>query len=82
MDEPTASLDPVSEFEIYCKLNEIVENKGVIFISHRLSSCRFCDQIFVFDNGRIVQEGNHNLLLNDGCGKYYELWNAQAQYYV
>lgn len=82
MDEPTASLDPVSEFEIYCKLNEIVENKGVIFISHRLSSCRFCDRIFVFDNGRIVQEGSHNLLLNDGSGKYHELWNAQAQYYV
>lgn len=82
MDEPTASLDPVSEYEIYCKLNEIVENRGVIFISHRLSSCRFCDQIFVFDNGRIVQEGKHNSLLNDGSGKYRELWNAQAQYYV
>ncbi len=82
MDEPTASLDPVSEYEIYSKLNEIVKDKGAVFISHRLSSCRFCDHIFVFDNGIIVQKGDHNSLIGDENGKYYELWNAQAQYYT
>lgn len=82
MDEPTASLDPVSEYEIYSKLNEIAKEKGAVFISHRLSSCKFCDHIFVFDNGTIVQKGDHNSLIDDTTGKYYELWNAQAQYYT
>lgn len=82
LDEPTAALDPVAEYEIYSKFNEIVEDKTAIYISHRLSSCRFCDDIAVFDNGRLIQRGNHDELLRDENGKYYELWNAQAQYYT
>ncbi len=82
LDEPTAALDPIAEEEIYSKLNEIVEDKTAIYISHRLSSCRFCDEIVVFDNGRIVQKGGHKELVADKGGKYYELWYAQAQYYV
>lgn len=80
-DEPTAALDPMAEFEIYNKLSEISNEKTTIFISHRLSSCCFCDRIIVFDDGVIVQDGNHNELLKDVGGLYYELWNAQAQYY-
>lgn len=80
LDEPTSALDPVSEYEIYKKFDEMVEDKTSIYISHRMSSCRFCDNILVFDDGQIVEQGNHDaLLLNKGL--YSELWNAQAQYY-
>ena len=82
LDEPTAALDPVAEYEVYSKFNEIVQDKTAIYISHRLSSCRFCDVIAVFDDGQIVQRGVHDKLLRDTQGKYYELWNAQAQYYT
>lgn len=82
LDEPTAALDPVAEAEIYSKFNEIVEDKTAIYISHRLSSCRFCDDIVVFDHGEIVQQGSHEELVADESGKYYELWHAQAQYYA
>ncbi len=80
-DEPTAALDPVAEAEVYTKFNQIVGDKAAVFISHRLSSCRFCERIFVFDQGEIVQRGTHDELLKDSNGKYFELWNAQAQYY-
>ncbi len=82
LDEPTAALDPIAEYEIYSKFNEIVGDKTAIYISHRLSSCRFCDKIAVFDNGHIVQRGSHDELVVDESGKYYELWHAQAQYYT
>lgn len=82
LDEPTAALDPIAEYEVYSKFNEIVQDKTTIYISHRLSSCRFCDVIAVFDDGQIVQMGVHDKLLQDTHGKYYELWKAQAQYYT
>lgn len=82
LDEPTAALDPIAEYEVYSKFNEIVQYKTAIYISHRLSSCRFCDVIAVFDDGQIVQRGVHDKLLQDTHGKYYELWKAQAQYYA
>lgn len=81
LDEPTAALDPIAEAEIYSKFNEIVKDKTAIYISHRMSSCSFCDRIAVFDGGKIVQQGSHRELLADSVGKYYELWNAQAKYY-
>ncbi|MCL1786498.1 MAG: ABC transporter ATP-binding protein/permease [Defluviitaleaceae bacterium] len=81
LDEPTAALDPVAEFEIYSKMNDIVGDKTAVFISHRLSSCRFCQDIAVFHEGELVQRGNHERLMGDAAGKYGELWNAQAQYY-
>ena len=80
LDEPTAALDPVAEFEIYQKFDEIVGDKTAFYISHRLSSCRFCDEILVFDEGEIVQRGSHEELVKQP-GKYYDLWHAQAQYY-
>lgn len=82
LDEPTAALDPIAEAEIYSRFDAIVGDKTAIYISHRLSSCRFCDKIAVFDHGEIVQIGTHEELLADKRGKYYELWNAQAKYYT
>ncbi|MBO0994304.1 ABC transporter ATP-binding protein [Bacillus sp. SD088] len=82
LDEPTASLDPVAEFDIYTRFNELIGKKAAIYISHRLSSCKFCDTINVFDSGKIIQTGSHEMLLQDTGGKYYQLWNAQAQYYA
>ncbi len=82
LDEPTAALDPISEYEVYSNFNAISGDKTTVYISHRLASCRFCDKIVVFDNGRIVQHGSHEELLSDTSGKYHELWNAQAQYYT
>lgn len=82
LDEPTAALDPMAEYELYTRLNEIVEDRTAIYISHRLSSCRFCDEIIVFHEGSMVQQGDHGTLLAQAGGKYSELWNAQAQYYV
>lgn len=81
LDEPTAALDPLAEFDIYSKFDQIMGDKTAIYISHRLSSCRFCDDIAVFHEGELIQRGNHNTLLAVKDGKYYELWNAQAQYY-
>ena len=81
LDEPTAALDPEAEAEVYTKFNDIVEDKTAIYISHRLSSCRFCDEIAVFDRGQVVQQGTHDGLLADSGGKYQTLWDAQAQYY-
>ena len=81
LDEPTAALDPISEYEIYKEFDHIVGDKTAIYISHRLSSCRFCERIAVFHEGQVVQMGSHKELLQEKGGKYLELWNAQAQYY-
>lgn len=82
LDEPTASLDPIAEHEIYSRFNDMVKDKTAVYISHRLSSYRFCDRILVFDNGQLIQDGSHETLLGNPDGKYSELWNAQAQYYA
>ncbi|MDE6639190.1 MAG: ABC transporter ATP-binding protein/permease [Acetatifactor sp.] len=80
LDEPTASLDPIAEAEIYRRFDEIVGDRTAIYISHRLSSCRFCGEILVFEAGSVIQRGNHEELIGTG-GKYRELWEAQAKYY-
>ena len=82
LDEPTAALDPIAEAEIYGKFDEIAGDKTAIYISHRLSSCKFCDEIAVFHDGGVIQQGTHAELVADVSGKYHELWNAQAQYYT
>jgi len=81
LDEPTAALDPVSEYEIYSRFGRMVEGKTSVYISHRMSSCRFCDVVYVFDNGSILQTGSHEELLEQEEGLYARLWRAQAQYY-
>ncbi|WP_455718394.1 ABC transporter ATP-binding protein [Anaerosporobacter sp.] len=82
LDEPTAALDPISEHEIYSRFNEMVHDKTSIYISHRMSSCRFCDDILVFDKGSLVQRGNHEALMKEQEKVYAKLWNAQARYYA
>jgi ATP-binding cassette subfamily B protein len=82
LDEPTSALDPISEYEVYAKFNEMVIDKTSIYISHRMSSCRFCDDIIVFDKGNIIQIGDHNKLIQEKDGLYYALWSAQAKYYT
>lgn len=83
LDEPTAALDPLAEADIYARLNrDLIQNKTAIYISHRLSSCCFCNQIAVFEQGRLIQHGTHKDLLEMEDGLYHELWNAQAQYYA
>jgi len=80
LDEPTAALDPVSESRVYESFDEIVKGKTAVYISHRLSSCKFSDRIFVLDNGKIAESGTHEALLSKN-GLYAQLWQAQAQYY-
>ena len=82
LDEPTAALDPKAEAEVYSKFDDIAGDRTTVFISHRLSSCRFCDEIAVFSDGKVVQKGPHEALLRDTEGPYAKLWNAQAQWYV
>lgn len=82
LDEPTAALDPLAEQEVYTKFDSISTGKTTVYISHRLSSCKFCDEILVLHNGELVQQGDHNTLVNQRDGKYYELWNAQASHYT
>jgi len=82
LDEPTAALDPIAEAEVYARFNDIASDKTSVFISHRLSSCKFCDEIAVFHKGHLVQLGSHDKLVAEKNGKYQELWNAQARYYT
>lgn len=81
LDEPTAALDPVAEYEIYRRFDELVGGKTAIYISHRLSSCRFCDRIAVFSQGQIREYGTHDELVSIKGGIYAEMYAAQAQYY-
>ena len=82
LDEPTAALDPVAESEIFKKCREITGSTSAVYISHRLSACRFTDRILVFDEGSIVQEGSHDELVKQKGSIYAQLWQAQAQYYT
>lgn len=81
LDEPTSALDPLAEQDIYERFNTMVQDKTAVFISHRMSSCRFCNNIIVFEQGQIVQEGSHNELVKNTDGLYYQMWSAQAKYY-
>lgn len=80
LDEPTAALDPLAEHEIYLKYTEMCRDKSAIFISHRLASTRFCDEILFMQDGRITERGTHDALLKRG-GDYAKLFAVQAQYY-
>lgn len=82
LDEPTAALDPYAEKEIYEQFFKNLSGETMLSISHRLSSCRFCDRIIVLHGGRLVQQGTHEELLAQPDGKYACLWEMQAQYYT
>jgi len=81
LDEPTAALDPIAEYDIYRQFDKLVGGKTAIYISHRLSSCRFCDKIAVFSDGTIIEYGHHDELIKINGGIYAEMFQAQAQYY-
>ena len=80
LDEPTSALDPVAEEMFYTRFNELSQGKTMMFITHRLSSTRFCDRILLLDEGIICEDGTHNDLVRAG-GKYQELYEVQSQYY-
>lgn len=80
LDEPTAALDPIAESEMYERYHEMMAGKTAVFISHRLSSTRFCDRILFMENGRITEEGSHEELM-EKQGAYSEMFKVQAQYY-
>ena len=81
MDEPTAALDPFSESEIYSRFNSLVGERTAIYISHRLSSCRYCDKVVVFQDGQIVEYGSHDELISLPNGIYAGMFKAQGSYY-
>jgi ABC-type multidrug transport system fused ATPase/permease subunit len=80
LDEPTAALDPYAEYEVYKKFFDMTNNKTAVYISHRIASTRFCDKIAVFDNGKIVEYGTFDELINNQ-NKYFDMYNTQAQYF-
>ncbi len=80
LDEPTAALDPIAENELYLNYGKAMENKTGIYISHRLSSTRFCDRILLLEHGEIIEEGTHESLLAAKT-RYAELFEVQSQYY-
>ncbi len=81
LDEPTAALDPLAEYEVYKEFHTLVGGKTAVYISHRLSSCKFCDKIAVFSDGHIAEYGTHDELLSIPSGIYAEMFEAQAKYY-
>lgn len=82
LDEPTAALDPIAENEVYMNFDKLVSGKTAIYISHRLSSCKFCDRIIVFEGGEIIEEGTHDELMNIKDGFYANMFNTQASQYA
>ena len=80
LDEPTAALDPISENELYLKYNELTQDKISFFISHRLSSTRFCDRILFIKDGAIAESGTHAGLMAKK-GAYYRMYQTQSMYY-
>ncbi|MBR6325459.1 MAG: ABC transporter ATP-binding protein, partial [Lachnospiraceae bacterium] len=80
LDEPTAALDAIAEQQLYERFDKMVGRRSAVYISHRLSSTRFCDRIAMFADGRLVEYGTHEELMAMG-GAYADLFNTQAQYY-
>ena len=81
LDEPSSALDPIAEYQMNRSMNRAAEDKSVVFISHRLSTTKHADKIFMLANGKIIEEGTHADLLAMN-GKYTEMWQAQASKYV
>ncbi len=80
LDEPTAALDPIAENEMYMTFSAAAVGKTCLYISHRLSSTRFCDRIILMEHGRTAEEGTHEELMARG-GRYAELYEMQSKYY-
>ncbi len=80
LDEPSSALDPIAESELYEKYHDMTMNKTSIYISHRLSSTKFCDEVLLLDNGHVIERGTHEALMNIN-GKYAEMFQVQSHYY-
>jgi ATP-binding cassette subfamily B protein len=80
LDEPTSALDPRAEYELFRRFRQLAQGRTSIIISHRFSTVRLADRIYVFDEGRVIEEGTHDDLMR-GAGKYASLFDTQAQYY-
>ena len=81
LDEPSSALDPIAEYQLNHAMMEATKDKSVIFISHRLSTTRLADRIIMLENGRIVEQGSHEELLQQN-GKYAQMWKVQAGAYI
>lgn len=81
LDEPTSALDPLAEEELYQSYNELLGGRTMIFVSHRLSSTRFCDRILFLESGQIAEQGTFEEL-REQKGKYAEMFHSQAKYYA
>lgn len=81
LDEPTSALDPLMEYDIYSTVMNSINDRGIIFISHRLSVTQFCDKVSVFDQGEIIQSGTHQSLMAMPSGLYHEMYSKQAEFY-
>ena len=81
LDEPASALDPIAEAEIYAKFNSLVEDKTAIYISHRMSSSKFCDKILIIDGGTVADYDTHENLMKKTDSLYYKLFMAQAENY-
>ena len=80
LDEPTAALDPIAEHQLYLRYSQLTQGRTSFYISHRLASTRFCDRILLLGQGRILEEGTHQALLELG-GEYAQLFAVQSRYY-
>ena len=81
LDEPSSALDPIAEYQLNKTMLQAAEGKSVVFISHRLSTTRHADRILMMENGRVIEEGNHDELIRLQ-GKYAAMWKAQAGRYI
>lgn len=81
LDEPTSAMDPIAEYKMYERMAKLSENKGVIFISHRLSSAVVADRIYMLENGKVIESGTHKELMEQN-GKYADMFRKQAENYV
>lgn len=81
LDEPSSALDPIAEYHLNQSMLTAAENKSVVFISHRLSTTRIADRIYMLENGQIIEEGSHGELLERN-GKYAQMWKVQAGQYI
>ena len=81
LDEPTSAMDPIAEYKMYERMAKLSENKGVIFISHRLSSAVVADRIYMLENGEVIESGTHKELMEQN-GKYADMFRKQAENYT
>ena len=81
LDEPTASLDPLAEYEIYMQFNKMITDKAAVLITHRLSAVQLADKVAVFERGSLIEYGTHKQLYDNG-GIYAEMYKKQAEFYI